>query len=157
MALRRLRRTFGTGIRWYAGLILCAFSLIPGWIEFKATQDAIENARTIDGTWVTAILVCSALCYFLLLVAYRAFTGRGREQDGGLLPPTVLQMLCVVFGVFVGAACLYALFNGHWPEAIHGFLGVVAAAAVFRIAQRRKIRLRALQDSHAYTDALERE
>ena len=82
------RRVFQIIGRCSAGAILLFFAFVPGWILFHALADAFGNPKNVlDLTWLGAVAFCTALLYFLLLLAYRAFTGRGRKQDGGLLPP----------------------------------------------------------------------
>jgi hypothetical protein len=133
-----LRHIVVTVYRWFAGLTLCAFAFVPSWIETHAILDAVIDPHTIDVTWFIAVGVCSALLYFLLLLAYRAFTGRGRKQDSGLLPPLALQIFAVLFGAIGALVSGFAVYAARWPAVIGGLLEFLTAAAVFRVALFRK-------------------
>jgi hypothetical protein len=145
-----IRRFFDRAFRWYAAGILCFFAFIPGWILFHALAAAVEDPHTVDLTWFLAVLVCSALIYFLLLVAYRACTGRGRKQDGGLLPPWALQILAVAFGAIGAAVSAFAIHSTDRRTVIGGLVEFLIAAAVFRIARMR--RLNSIQPTAGETD-----
>jgi hypothetical protein len=60
-----------------------------------------------------------ALLYFLLLVSYRAFRGRGRKEDGGLLPPWGLKIVASMFGVIA----ILIIFFGYDENKIMPVLG----------------------------------
>lgn len=135
-----LSRVFDRGARVYAGLILCFFAFVPGWIDFQVLRDAIVNLHSIDLAWITAVTVCTALCYFLLLLAYRAITGRGRKADGGLLPHAILQVFAVTFAAMCLFAIAYGAYRADWLAVIHGLLEFFAAVAVFKLAALRRER-----------------
>ncbi len=99
------RRVFEIIARCYGGAILCFFAFVPAWILFHALADAYTNPKNaLDLTWLGAVAFCIALMYFLLLLAYRAFTGRGRKQDGGLLPPWAMQAFAAFIALGGAAA-----------------------------------------------------
>jgi hypothetical protein len=128
-------------VRLLCGGILCFFAFIPAWIEYHAIADAIETPSTIDTTWLIAVIVCSALLYFLLLLAYRAFTGRGRKQDGELLPPYAMQGFAALFGLVGAGVSSFALYQRHFPTVFWGLLEFLAAASVVKmVGERRKAR-----------------
>jgi hypothetical protein len=136
-----LSRAIEILVRLFSGGILCFFAFIPAWIEYHAITDAIATPGTIDTTWFIAIIVCSALLYFLLLLAYRAFAGRGRKQDGGLLPPFAMQGFAALFGLLGAAVSTFGLYQRNFATVFWGLLEFLAAASVFRmIGQRRKAR-----------------
>jgi hypothetical protein len=125
----------------YGGAILCFFAFIPGWILFHAIADAFSNPKNVlDLTWLGAIVVCSALMYFLLLLAYRAFTGRGRKQDGGLLPPWTMQAFAVFFALCGAAVSAGGIKRQAPAMVIAGLMEFLLGAVVFRIAGARRRR-----------------
>jgi hypothetical protein len=138
MDMDRLRRGVEIFNRWNRSLLLCFFALIPMWIGFQATWDAVSDPHTIDGPWFTAVLICPALTYFLLLLAYRAFTGRGRKQDGGLLPPLALQalaILCATTGTLISG---FGVYNTKPAAIVGGLTYFLAAVTLFRRARLRR-------------------
>jgi hypothetical protein len=137
MSIEAFNRGVATLVRWLGGGILCFFAFIPGWILFHAVLDAIADPKTIDWLWFLAVGVCSLLMYFLLLIAYRAITGRGRKQDGGLLPPLALQIFAAVFAVFGASVSAFGLQKGQLQVIFGGLLEFLAAGAVFRMATLR--------------------
>jgi hypothetical protein len=138
MDMDQLRRGIETFYCWYGGLILCFFAFVPIWIGFHAILDAVSDPHTIDGQWFTAVLICSALTYFLLLLAYRAFTGRGRKQDGGLLPPLALQAFAVLFGATGVLISGFGDYNTKPAAIVGGLTYFLAAATLFRVARCRR-------------------
>lgn len=138
MDMDRLRPGFEIASRWHRGLLLCFFALIPISFGFQATWDAISNPHTIDGPWFTAVLICPALACFLLLLAYRAFTGRGPTQDRGLLPPLALQalaILCATTGTLISGIGVY---NTKPTAIVGGLTYFLAAVTLFTRARLRR-------------------
>ena len=139
MDMDRLRRGFEIASRWHRGLLLCFFALIPISFGFQATWDAVSNPHTVDGPWFTAALICPALTCFLLLLAYRAFTGRGLMRDSGLLPPLALQalaILCATTGTLISGIGIY---NTKPAAIVGGLTYFLAAVTLFsRAISRRK-------------------
>lgn len=138
MSIEAFNRTVAVVARWFNGGILCFFAFIPGWILFHAVIDAIGNPRTIDWRWIVAVAVCALLMYFLLLIAFRAFTGRGRKQDGGLLPPIVIQIFAAVFAMIGAAVSALGLHERRIEVIFGGLAEFLAGAAAFRIAGLRR-------------------
>lgn len=78
-----MERIIEVASRLFAGCILCFFAFAPGYILFHVIPQVIENPNDMVWGEFVALMVCCFLLYFLLLLAYRAFTGRGRKKDGG--------------------------------------------------------------------------
>jgi hypothetical protein len=129
-----LTRAMTILLRLLGGGILCVFAYVPAWIGYDAVADAIANPRTIDATWFIAIVICSALTYFLLLLAYRAFTGHGRKEDGGLLPPLAIQGFAVAFSGIGAAVSAFGLYAGHWGAVCGGLFEFLTGVSVFQLA-----------------------
>jgi Na+-driven multidrug efflux pump len=135
------RRAFQVIARCYGGAILCFFAFVPGWILFHAIADAFANPKDfLDLTWLGAVVVCSALMYFLLLLAYRAFTGRGRKQDSGLLPPWTMQVFAIVFALCGAGVSAWGIKRQASATVIAGLIEFLIGVAVFRIAGARRRR-----------------
>lgn len=135
-----LARVIAISLRLMSGGILCVLAFAPAWIVYHAVADAIANPRTIDATWLIAVVVCSALGYFLLLLAYRAFSGRGRKEDGGLLPPLAMQGFAIAFSGIGAAVSAFGLYGGHWSAVCGGLLEFLAGVSVFQLANARRKR-----------------
>ncbi len=134
-AFNRARMIVG---RWFGGAILCFFALVPGWIISHAVLDAIADPKTIDWRWLLAIAICASLMYFLLLMAFRAFTGRGRKRDGGLLPPLAIQVFAALFAALGASVSAIGLHEGELGVTFAGLLHFLAGVAVFRMAGLRR-------------------
>src|SRR5450631_1861714 len=125
-------------VRWFGGSILCFFAFIPAWILYHAIADVIGNPKEIDLTWVMAVIVCSSLLYFLLLLAYRAFTGRGRKQDGGLLPPLALQIFGALFGALAVIAIGFGIYEDKPRMVVGGIVYMCGVSKLSRVLKARK-------------------
>ena len=135
-----LARVTTIAVRFLGGGILCVFAFAPAWMVYHGVADAVANPRTIDGTWIIAVVLCSALTYFLLLLAYRAFSGHGRKKDGGLLPPLVIQGFAVAFSGIGAAVSAFGLYAGHWGAVCGGLFEFLAGVSVFQLASARRKR-----------------
>jgi hypothetical protein len=98
---------FAVLYRWFGGALLCFFAFAPVWIGAHVLLQLLQKPQEASVFVVTVLGVCAAIAYFLLLLAYRAFTGRGRKQDDGLLPPWAMKGFIHAFGVV--AVCIVAL------------------------------------------------
>lgn len=83
------------------------------------------------------LVVCGALMYFLLLLAYRAFTGRGRKKDGGLLPPLAMQAFAVLFALCGAAVSALGIERQDYWVVLGGLLEFLVGLGVFRLAGSR--------------------
>ena len=124
--------------RWFGGVILLVFAFAPAWILFHSIVSLIRQPSGLDGATAIIIVVCAGLLYFLLLVAFRAFTGKGRKGDGGLLPPWGLQVFAVAWGaVGIGVVAMGIIEKAPAPV-FFGAGYVATAVALFMLAQRRR-------------------
>jgi hypothetical protein len=80
------------------------------------------------------------LTYFFLLLSYRAFTGRGRKMDGGLLPSLAIQAFAVAFGALGAAVSAFGLYATDWVAVIGGLLEFVTGMSLFQLANARRKR-----------------
>jgi hypothetical protein len=129
-----------TFFRIFGGAILCFFAFVPAWVGIHLAPSLIDPAERQIVWLLVALAVCIALTYFLGLLAYRAFTGRGRKSDGGLLPPWAMMAFVFTFGIFALAIVGFGLYNGDM-RAIRGGVGyLVSAIAAFGIVRWRQIK-----------------
>jgi hypothetical protein len=80
------------------------------------------------------------LTYFLLLLSYRAFTGRGRKEDGGLLPPFAIQGFAIAFSALGVAVSAFGLYASHWGAVIGGLLEFLTGMSLFQLVNARRKR-----------------
>jgi hypothetical protein len=112
--------------RLFGACILSFFAFVPIYIGFYSTLAVVAEPSKFDLLFVVVVGICAALAYFLLLLAYRAATGRGRKQDGGLLPLLVMKGFVLLFCVIgVVAACV-----GAWRGELRPFFGGLAYASL---------------------------
>jgi hypothetical protein len=136
--------------RWWAGGILCFFAFAPGWILFHILADIIGNPRSmldakpkdlLLGLGVLAL--CGSLTYFLLLLAYRSITGRGRKKDGGLLPPFAMQIFAALFALCGAAVSALGIERQAYVAVFAGLFEFLIGVGVFRLSSvRRRMTIR---------------
>jgi len=132
----------------YAGLILSFFAFAPGWILFHLLLDLVDPTQKADLSFANVLgflgllAICTALFLFLALLAYRAFTGRGRKSDGGLLPPLALQIFAVLFGALALAVVTTGVYHDDFRAIRGGIIYVGAAITLYGIARWRKVKAR---------------
>lgn len=123
---------FALVYRLFGACILSIFAFVPLYIGFYSTLAVVAESEKFDLFFVVVVGVCAALAYFLLLLAYRAATGQGRKQDGGLLPPLVMKGFVLLFGIIgVAAACVGAL-HGELQPFFGGLLYAALALSLLR-------------------------
>ena len=98
--------------RWFAGALLCFFAFAPAWVGGHVLVQVFQEPSDLDWFAVVVLGVCAALVYFFLLLAYRAFTGRGRKQDGGLLPRWAMKGFIHAFGVVAVCLIIAGIYQG---------------------------------------------
>ena len=113
---------FAVAYRWFGGGILCFFAFVPAWIGGHVLVQIAQKPSDLDWRAALVLAGCGALLYFFLLLAYRAFTGRGRKQDGGLLPPWAMKGFVHVWGVM--AVCIIIM--GIYQQELRPILGGIA-------------------------------
>jgi hypothetical protein len=143
-AIEIARRTLPIIARCYAGAILCFFAFIPAWILFHGLADIISDPRPMLNAGMKDLLLgmvllalCAAVIYFLLLLAYRAFTGRGRKKDGGLLPPVAMRGFAAVFALCGAAVSALGIERGDYLVVGAGLFEFLIGAGVFKLAAAR--------------------
>ncbi len=122
-----MQHLFESAFRVFGGVILLFFAFAPAWIFADLAKTLVLSPSELDLTAAMAFLICVPLLYFLLLLAYRAFTGRGREEDGGLLPPWALKGFAVSFGLMGVAIAAFGAYQSA-PRAMLGGAGCLASA-----------------------------
>ena len=133
-------RIFATLCRLFSGAILCFFAFAPGWIAFGILSQVVAKPREFDLKAVVVLAVCFALLYFLLLLAYRAFTGSGRNTDGGLLPPWAMKVFVASFGVIAIFTVAFGVYSGNWLPVFGGLTYLGIALAVYGALKMRQMR-----------------
>ena len=125
---------FSRLFHWLSALILCVFAFAPIYIGGYVTLLLLREPEKFDLFAVAVLGVCGALSYFLLLLAYRAATGRGRKADGGLLPPLVMKFIFALFAVI----SLAILAFGIWKGKTVAIVGGVAYLAIATLGWRQR-------------------
>ena len=120
-------RWFAVACRWFAGCAFCFFAIGPAWIGANVLVQIAQNPRQLFWPMLLVLAVCAALLYFLLLLAYRAFTGRGRKQDGGLLPPWAMKGFVHVWGVMAVCFILIGIYQQELRPIVGGIASLVTA------------------------------
>ncbi len=87
-------------IRIFSGCILSFFAFVPGYLIFHMVIGIYKEPTNVEWQIYLFFIFCIALFYFLSLLAYRAFTGKGRKKDGGLLPPWAIILFSSTFGIY---------------------------------------------------------
>src|SRR5262245_50358933 len=123
--------------RYLSGAILLFFAFAPAWILFDLAKTLLLEPSDLDLIAAIAFAVCVPLLYFFLLLAYRAFTGRGRKQDGGLLPPWGLKLLAGAFGAMCLALAAVGVYRGELRMALGGLAFCGMALTLYGIGRRR--------------------
>ena len=118
-------------------------SVIPRVVgEIRRGRDEIVARAAFGVDAVTrraALSICALLLYFLLLLAYRAFTGRGRKQDGGLLPPWAMKGFIHAFGIVAVILVVVGVYQGEL-RSFAGGLGYLLTAYVALYAYDKRKR-----------------
>lgn len=114
--------------RLFCAVILAFFAYAPLFVCYHLLQTVVAEPAKLDLTFVLIFCASTAIAYFLLLLTYRAATGRGRKADGGLLPPVVMTCFAALFGVIAIAIVGMGVWQRD-PDPIIGglsYIGVVA-------------------------------
>jgi hypothetical protein len=132
--------------RIFGGGILAFFAYVPLFIGWGILKQLI--AKPSDTDWIALGVIggCAALAYFLLLLAYRAFTGRGRKKDGGLLPPWAMVGFALLFCAVGWAVVVMGLIQRDW-HAVRGGLVYCATSTTVVAALYRSRRMGSAQAS----------
>ena len=125
--------------RWFGGAILCFFAFVPAWIAFHIIVELFERPSSFGWVPAIALAITGALLYFLLLLAYRAFTGRGRKEDGGLLPPWAMIGMIHTFGIIAAFIVVFGIVQGRVLPIVGGIAYLISAyGALAGFRARRK-------------------
>ncbi len=136
-----MERLLEVAFRLFGGAILLFAAFLPAWILFHLAKTLLLDPGDLDLTAAIAFAICAPLLYFFLLLAFRAFTGRGRRQDGGLLPPLALKFVALFFGAIGIAIAIFGFFQGE-PRPVIGGLGYLASAFILhRVVRQREWRV----------------
>ena len=95
------------------------------------------SLKSVMGLFLV-LLVSVALTYFLLLLVYRAYTGKGRKKDGGLLPPMVMKGFIAVYGVLAVIAIIISIRRDSLSGILVSVLNIWIALGVYGIVWRRE-------------------
>lgn len=106
---------------------MCFFGYIPGWVFVQVVITLFNEPSKFDLTALLVLLGAAALTYFFALLAYRAFTGRGRKQDGGLLPPWAMLGFIHAFGVIAVCIIIFGFLQDKLLPILGGIGYIVSA------------------------------
>ena len=123
--------------RWFGACLLCFFAFFPLYVGVGSISVVVKEPAKFDLFFVFVISACVALSYFLLLLAFRAATNRGRKSDAGLLPPLAMKFIIGLFGVT--AICIVAMgvYQGEAKPVFGGIGYLIASAAGWRAVTAR--------------------
>jgi len=125
-------------IRIFAGCLLAFFAFAPGYISYIIILGIITEPTDTEWVIYLVLAVTLSLFYFLCLLTYRAFTGRGRKEDGGLLPPWALKLFAGVFGVIAIIMIIMGMYQGNLLGSMVGVGYLSTALLVHGIAKWRE-------------------
>jgi len=114
--------------RLLGGLILSAFALVCGWGALNVIRGlfAPEERLTVASTAIIAVSL--TLTYLLSLLAFRAFTGHGRKQDGRLIPLWALKALVSIYAAFAAIVVGLGLYRGNFQMALGAGISLLSFA-----------------------------
>lgn len=127
-----------------AAAILGFFAFAPIYIGVGSVAVIVAEPEKFDWFFVTVVAVCASLAYFLLLLAYRALTGRGRKSDDALLPPAVIGGFLIAFGICGLAIMVYGIAQGNFAAIAGGVVYLIVALQSWR--SRRDSKARQIND-----------
>ena len=129
---------FAVFVRVLSGAILCFFAVAPALMDFSILSQVLAKPSELDLKALVAFVVSSALLYFLLVLAYRAFTNKGRKADGGLLPPWAMRIFIASFGVLAILIVIFGIYSKEWAPVVGGIAYLGTALSVHAALRRRQ-------------------
>jgi hypothetical protein len=126
--------------RWFGGAILSFFAFVPAWIAFHIVIELFEQPSRFGWENAIALAVSCGLLYFLGLLAFRAFTGRGRKQDGDLLPPWAMIAAIHTFGVIAAVIVVLGIIQSKLVPIVGGTAYLMAAYGALAARRTRRMR-----------------
>lgn len=127
-----MQRWFEIFFRLFGAGILAVFAYLPLFICFHLLRLVITEPEKFDFVFVLVFAGSAGLAYFLLLLTYRAATGRGRKSDGGLLPPAVMKGFFLMFGVIAIAIIGMGVWFGELRPIAGGIAYLVVGFTAWR-------------------------
>ena len=120
-------------IRSLFGLVLCVAAYLPIKFVYHSLSQIFSKQESLVFYFFhfCLLLLSSGLTYFFLLLAYRAFTGKGRKKDGELLPPVVMKIFTVVLLIVWIAAFAIKIYERDWVAAIYVLACLVGLGGYF--------------------------
>lgn len=117
--------------------MLSLFAFIPASILLHIVAQTVAQPSGLG--WGTAfdLILCSGLLYFFGLLAFRAFTGRGRKGDGGLLPPWAMVGAIHTFGVIGALIGIFGIWQRDLLPVLGGIAYLVAAYSTLLVVRAR--------------------
>ena len=92
----------------------------------KLREAPLENYLTMVGL----LVAFGSLTYFLFLISYRAFSGRGRKKDGRLLPPLTVKIFAALWALILGFSVIVNFSGGNlWKT----FLALLALGFCIKV------------------------
>ena len=125
-------------MRWFGACLLCFFAFAPLYVGFGSIRVVIAEPSKFDFFFVLVISICAALSYFLLLLAFRAATGRGRRSDGGLLPPFAMKFFVAFFALIAVCVVAVGAYQGELRPIIGGLAYLGASFVALKIIKARE-------------------
>jgi len=126
-------------VRLYFAAMLGIFAFAPTYIAFWTLVEVLKAplSTPIDAVFILA--VCIPLSYFLLLLAYRSITWKGRSSDGGLLPPLAMLLFAAFFGLVGIAGFVFTLWHREYLKSLLAIAYLAAAIPTARSYWRRLV------------------
>ncbi|OOG61645.1 hypothetical protein B0E46_17000 [Rhodanobacter sp. B04] len=145
MLLVRFGAAYVIFCRLFCCAILCFFAYIPASIAWWILSKSVAKPGEINLYTFVGLGISFTGLYFFVLLIYRALTGRGRKEDGGLLPPWAINLFVAAFGVMALLIVMFGIYSGKLPAVLGGISYFCIALAVWsaRRNQRARGRFRA--------------
>lgn len=134
----RIAALLGVVHRILDAAMLCVLACVPIYIASEALWRIVKSPPGTPIAAIIAVAICVAVAYFLVVLAWRAVTGRSPRKDGGLLAPLVLQAFAVILA-FIGIIAFVLNFtSGKYLQSLGAVVFLPAAATIFEVARRRR-------------------
>ena len=142
--LEKLYSVFEIVARLFAAGLLFFFAYAPGWLGFQFMMGSIMNPipeNILIGLPVAGLLY--GIAYFIALIGWRALTGRGRKEDGALMPPWAMKSIIMAFGVTAILIVILGVMEGKIVTILGGIAYIAASIKALSIVLKRTKGLKA--------------
>ena len=126
-------------VRLYFAAMLGIFAFAPSYNAFWTLVEVLKAPLSTPIDAVVILAVCIPLSYFLVLLAYRSITWKGRSSDGDLLPPLAMLLFAALFALVGVAAFVLTLWHREYLKSLLAIAYLAAAIPTARSYWRRLV------------------